>query len=199
MRTLALVLVAFVCLGAVPVAHAATLTDPTVRITTVVPDESPEAPAVVAPSEEPLVVAGVTNLQPDEHLIVVEVWTPTGDVVAVAATDAWTRNGEWAVDLPGLSPGRYVLEAEAAGASATRSLTVSAATPTEMDTPTATRSPTPTRTPSPTPSPTATRSPTPTRTPSPTPSPTAAAGPGPGASGVVTAVLLWSLVASRQS
>jgi hypothetical protein len=193
MRTLALVLALVLAVACLGTAHAATLTDATVRVTAVVPGESSGAATVVAPPDEPLVVAGVTNLQPDENLIVVEVLTPTGDVVAVADTDAWTRDGEWVVDLPGLSPGRYVLEAEAAGASHTLSLTVAATpTPTESPTPTATPTETPTATPTETP----TATPAPTETP--TATPTTAAGPAPGALGVVAALLLGSLAASRR-
>lgn len=152
MRALALVVV--VSLALVPGAHAATLTDSTVRITAVVPDRTPEERAAVVPADEPIVVAGITNLQPDENLILVEVTTGTGDLVAVAETDAWGRDGEWAVDLPGLAPGAYVLKADGGSASDTVVLTVTAPTPTpaeaETPTPTATATPTEAETPTPT-------------------------------------------------
>ncbi|MFB6156317.1 MAG: PGF-CTERM sorting domain-containing protein [Haloferacaceae archaeon] len=196
MRTLSLVVALCLSLALASGAHAVTLTDPTVEITAVVPDRAPDERAVVVPPGEPVVVAGITNLQPDEHLIVVEVTTPTGDVVAVAETDAWDRDGEWVVDLPGLPPGRYVVEADGGGASDTVTLTVAAPTPT----PTEAKTPTSTETGTPTPSPTqtSTPSPSPTQTPTPSPSPTATSVPGFGVVAALAAVAAALLVAARR-
>lgn len=169
-------------------AAAVVLTDSTVRITEVVPDESPaDDEAVVVRPDEPIVVAGITNLQPDDNLIVVEVQTATGDVVAVADTSAWGQDGEWVVDLPPdeLTPGTYVIAAEAAGAADTVSLTVVAETPTPTEAETPTPTPTPTATPTPTPTPTPTLTPTAT----PTPTPTASTGPGLGPSAALAALV----------
>ena len=172
------------------------LTDSSVRITAVIPDESPaDDEAVVTRPDEPIVVAGTTNLQPDDNLIVVDVQTATGDVAAVADTSAWGRDGEWvvALDPQDLSPGRYVIVAEAAGASDTVSLSVLAATPT----PTEAETPPPTPSPSPTPTPTTSPTPSPTPASSPTASPTVTdtTGSGFGATAALVGLAMLAAVA----
>lgn len=194
MRALALALVvALVVFALVPGAHAATLTDSTVQITGIVPDRTPDERAAVVPADEPMVVAGITNLQPDENLIVVEVVTESGDLVAVADTDAWGRDGEWVAALPGLAPGTYFVEADGGSASDTVALTVVAPTPTPTEADTPTPTPTETNTPTPTPTetvtPTATSTPTPTPTSTSTPTPTATSAPGFGAATALAAVV----------
>ena len=155
---------------AVP-AGGATLADATVRITDVVPDRGDDPTATgtaTVPEGEAVIVAGITNLQPDENLIVVELRRAgvSGEVVAVAETSTWGRDGEWAVVFDPLETGAYVVRAEAAGASDNVRIDVRArATPTET-TPVATPTPTET-TPvaTPTPTETATTAATPTGTP----------------------------------
>lgn len=176
-------------------AGAVVLTDPSVRITAVFPDESPADDEAVLPRpDEPIVVAGTTNLQPDDNLILVDVQTTTGHVVAVADTSTWGRDGEWvvALDPENLSPGRYVIVAEAAGASDTVSLTVVAPTPTPTE-----AAPTPTPSPSPTLTPTATPTPSPTPASTPTPAPTAtdSTGPGLGATAALAGLVALAAVA----
>ena len=193
-RVRALALAVVVSLALVPPAHAATLTDSTVRITAVVPDRTPEERAAVVPADEPVVVAGITNLQPDENLILVEVTTRTGDLVAVAETDAWGRDGEWVVDFPGLAPGTYVLEADGGSASDTVALTVVAPTPTPTEAETPTVTPTPTPTEAETPTPTAT--PTPTLTSTASPTATERHTPGFGVPAALAAVVVGLLAAA---
>jgi hypothetical protein len=167
----ALVLVALVVGAGVAVpAGGATLADATVRITDVLPDEGadPTAAATV-PAGETVIVTGITNLQPDENLLVVELRRAGagGAVVAVAETSTWGRDGEWAVVFDPPETGSYVVRAEAAGASdsvrvdvrarPTPTETTPTATPAATATATATTTATATAT---TAAPTATRSPT---------------------------------------
>lgn len=162
------------------------IADAAVRITDVIHDRTPDEPVATVPLGRRVIVAGVTNLQPDENLILVEL-RREGEVVAVEGTSTWGRSGEWVVDFdPGnLTAGEYVLHAEAAGASDAVELRVVAATPTETST--ATPRPTPTGTPRPTVPPTASSTPTPV--------PTAGSGPGLGA--VAALVALATALALR--
>jgi hypothetical protein len=170
----ALVLVVLVVGAGVAVpAGGATLADATVRITDVLPDEGadPTAAATV-PAGETVVVTGITNLRPDENLILVEFRRAGagGAVVAVAETSTWGRDGEWAVVFEPPATGSYVVRAEAAGASDSVRVDVRArATPTET-TPVATPTPTPTATATPSAPATVTTA-APAATPSPTVTP----------------------------
>ncbi|ESS05267.1 MAG: hypothetical protein A07HB70_02308 [uncultured archaeon A07HB70] len=144
--------------GSAAPAGAVVLTDAAVEITAITTDRTDRDGTATLRADDPAVVAGVTNLEPDEHLIVVTVETFDGSVVAVADTSSWGRDGEWVVDLGpvALDPGEYVVEAEAAGTSDVVALTVAAPTPTPADTPTSTAVPTPAPTTAVTASPTAT-------------------------------------------
>lgn len=184
MRVAAPVAVAclLLCVGAcATTAGGVTIADATVRITDVVHDRTPDDRVATVASGRRVVVAGVTNLQPEDNLIVVEVRRTGGDVVAVEDTSTWGRDGAWVVDFEPerFAPGRYVVRAEAAGASDAVELRIVASTPTER--PTATPTPTPTRTPTaePTPTPTLVASATPTPAPTRTATPTDASAPVP--------------------
>lgn len=178
---------------AAPAADIVLNADAMVRITAVVPDRTPDARRATVPAGEDVVIRGITNLQPDDNVMVVEVRRPNGDVVAVADTSRWDRDGEWVVGFgpDELSPGPYVLEAEAAGTSDTVELDVVARTPTPTITPTETPTATATPTTSPTETPTATPTATPTETP--TTTPTAADGPGLGPRSVLVALAVASI------
>jgi hypothetical protein len=188
-----------VLVGSAAPAGAVVLTDTAVEITAVAADRTDRDGAATLHADDPAVVAGVTNLDPDEHLIVVTVETFDGSVVAVADTSSWGRDGEWVVDLGpvSLDPGEYVVEAEAAGASDVVTLTVAAPTPTpaETDTPTPTTAPTPAPTPADTASPTATPTTEPSAT---TGSQTAGHGAGFTALAAVVVFCTAALLAARR-
>ena len=65
-----------------------------------------------------MVVRGLTNLQPDENTVFVEVAEgPSADAFDLAATETWGADGVWqvALDTDGVEPGTYTVEAEASG------------------------------------------------------------------------------------
>ncbi|USZ68397.1 hypothetical protein NGM10_01335 [Halorussus salilacus] len=62
-----------------------------------------------------MVVQGLTNRQPDDNTITVEVIDgPSADDFDSAATDEWDRTGVWSVNLSteGIEPGTYTLEVD---------------------------------------------------------------------------------------
>ncbi|MFC7080535.1 hypothetical protein [Halorussus caseinilyticus] len=64
---------------------------------------------------ETMVVRGVTNRRPDDNTITVEVIDgPSAADFDSAATDEWSRNGIWSVNLSteGIEPGTYTLEVD---------------------------------------------------------------------------------------
>ena len=142
-------------------------------------------------------VSGVTNRDPDNTVIIVELRRNNGEVVRVATDEQWDESGEWrvTVELGDVEAGSYVIEASTGDETDIRELTVVAATPTPTVTPdmTPTPTPTPTATPTPTPTPTpVSQTPTATQTITATPSPTQTAE-TPGFN-IVTAVIAVGVV-----
>jgi hypothetical protein len=125
--------------------------------------------------DETIRVAGVTNLRPDENVIVVEVRNEALEVVAVASTDGWGYDGRWnvTVDLTGLPTGTYTVIADDGHGTDRETIQVVGATATPTPESTATSTPEPTATSTPestaTPTPESTVTSTETRTPSPVP------------------------------
>jgi hypothetical protein len=66
---------------------------------------------------ETVFLSGLTNLQPDDHAVIVDVLNDDFERVATATADRWEMDGVWTVELntTGLEPGRYTVEATAAG------------------------------------------------------------------------------------
>ena len=138
-------------------------------------------------------VSGVTNRDPDNTVIIVELRRNNGEVVRVATDEQWDESGEWRVtiELGDVEAGSYVIEASTGDETDIRELTVVAATPTPTVTPDMTPTPTPTATPTPTPTPVS-QTPTATQTITATPSPTQTAE-TPGFN-IVTAVIAVGVV-----
>ena len=138
-------------------------------------------------------VSGVTNRDPDNTVIIVELRRNNGEVVRVATDDQWDESGEWRVtiELGDVEAGSYVIEASTGDETDIRELTVVAATPTPTVTPDMTPTPTPTATPTATPTPVS-QTPTATQTITATPSPTQTAE-TPGFN-IVTAVIAVGVV-----
>lgn len=136
-------------------------------------------------------VSGVTNRDPDNTVIIVELRRNNGEVVRVATDDQWDESGEWrvTVELGDVEAGSYVIEASTGDETDIRELTVVAATPTPTVTPDMTPTPTPTPTATPTP---VSQTPTATQTITATPSPTQTAE-TPGFN-IVTAVIAVGVV-----
>lgn len=136
-------------------------------------------------------VSGVTNRDPDNTVIIVELRRNNGEVVRVATDDQWDESGEWRVtiELGDVEAGSYVIEASTGDETDIRELTVVAATPTPTVTPDMTPTPTPTPTATPTP---VSQTPTATQTITATPSPTQTAE-TPGFN-IVTAVIAVGVV-----
>jgi hypothetical protein len=136
-------------------------------------------------------VSGVTNRDPDNTVIIVELRRNNGEVVRVATDEQWDESGEWRVtiELGDVEAGSYVIEASTGDETDIRELTVVAATPTPTVTPDMTPTPTPTATPTPTP---VSQTPTATQTITATPSPTQTAE-TPGFN-IVTAVIAVGVV-----
>lgn len=140
-------------------------------------------------------VSGVTNRDPDNTVIIVELRRNNGEVVRVATDEQWDESGEWRVtiELGDVEAGSYVIEASTGDETDIRELTVVAATPTPTVTPDMTPTPTPTPTATPTPTPTpVSQTPTATQTITATPSPTQTAE-TPGFN-IVTAVIAVGVV-----
>lgn len=140
-------------------------------------------------------VSGVTNRDPDNTVIIVELRRNNGEVVRVATDEQWDESGEWRVtiELGDVEAGSYVIEASTGDETDIRELTVVAATPTPTVTPDMTPTPTPTPTPTATPTPTpVSQTPTATQTITATPSPTQTAE-TPGFN-IVTAVIAVGVV-----
>ena len=140
-------------------------------------------------------VSGVTNRDPDNTVIIVELRRNNGEVVRVATDDQWDESGEWRVtiELGDVEAGSYVIEASTGDETDIRELTVVAATPTPTVTPDMTPTPTPTPTATPTATPTpVSQTPTATQTITATPSPTQTAE-TPGFN-IVTAVIAVGVV-----
>jgi cell division septation protein DedD len=138
-------------------------------------------------------VSGVTNRDPDNTVIIVELRRNNGEVVRVATDEQWDESGEWRVtiELGDVEAGSYVIEASTGDETDIRELTVVAATPTPTVTPDMTPTPTPTPTATPTPTPVS-QTPTATQTITATPSPTQTAE-TPGFN-IVTAVIAVGVV-----
>ena len=138
-------------------------------------------------------VSGVTNRDPDNTVIIVELRRNNGEVVRVATDEQWDESGEWrvTVELGDVEAGSYVIEASTGDETDIRELTVVAATPTPTVTPDMTPTPTPTATPTATPTPVS-QTPTATQTITATPSPTQTAE-TPGFN-IVTAVIAVGVV-----
>jgi cell division septation protein DedD len=136
-------------------------------------------------------VSGVTNRDPDNTVIIVELRRNNGEVVRVATDEQWDESGEWRVtiELGDVEAGSYVIEASTGDETDIRELTVVAATPTPTVTPDMTPTPTPTPTATPTP---VSQTPTATQTITATPSPTQTAE-TPGFN-IVTAVIAVGVV-----
>ncbi len=140
-------------------------------------------------------VSGVTNRDPDNTVIIVELRRNNGEVVRVATDEQWDESGEWRVtiELGDVEAGSYVIEASTGDETDIRELTVVAATPTPTVTPDMTPTPTPTPTATPTATPTpVSQTPTATQTITATPSPTQTAE-TPGFN-IVTAVIAVGVV-----
>jgi hypothetical protein len=140
-------------------------------------------------------VSGVTNRDPDNTVIIVELRRNNGEVVRVATDEQWDESGEWrvTVELGDVEAGSYVIEASTGDETDIRELTVVAATPTPTVTPDMTPTPTPTPTATPTATPTpVSQTPTATQTITATPSPTQTAE-TPGFN-IVTAVIAVGVV-----
>ncbi|MFB6068555.1 MAG: PGF-CTERM sorting domain-containing protein [Halobacterium sp.] len=86
-----------------------------------------------------LTVEGMTNLRPDEHVIVVELRNEGGDVAAAVSADRWSYDGTWnvTVDTSGFAPGAYTVVAD--DGYDTDFATVRLVRPTETPSPTPTR------------------------------------------------------------
>ena len=63
---------------------------------------------------ETMVVAGSTNLRPDDNSITVEVLDEDGDSLVISSTDEWETDGQWSasVDTGDLEPGTYTVESD---------------------------------------------------------------------------------------
>jgi hypothetical protein len=146
MRRETLLLAAVLAVAGVPVA-AATGTE----IRHVPPAGSDAEGVNPVPLGDPMVVEGVTILQPAENAITVDLYDD-GDLVASSATDEWGRDGVWRVELDTtrLSTGTYRLVAddgvEVDGVTV-RIVPAATATPTETPATASTPTPTPTATP----------------------------------------------------
>lgn len=143
-----------------------------------------------------MVVEGVTNRQPEDNTIVVEL-SNDDTTVDLASTEDWnTQNGRWSVtlDTSDAATGTYTVEADDGDSSDTAEVELVA----ELATPTATPTETPTATPTATPTPMPTATPTPTPTATPTPTPTESGGPGFGAVVAALALLATALLAVRR-
>ncbi|WP_276301671.1 hypothetical protein [Halorussus lipolyticus] len=93
--------------------------EPTTRITTVAPQSQfgPEGIYGITEGEQ-MVVAGFTNLRPDDNTIRVEaIEGPSAGRFPTVWTHDWNTDGNWAVtlDTDGLEPGVYTLTVEADG------------------------------------------------------------------------------------
>lgn len=66
---------------------------------------------------ETVFLSGLTNLRPDDHAIIIDVLNDDFERVATATADRWEMDGVWTVELntTGLKPGKYTVEATAAG------------------------------------------------------------------------------------
>jgi|GEM_PF-1243172 len=108
-------------------------------------------------------VSGVTNRDPDNAVIIVELRRDGGDIVTVASDEQWGESGEWRVtiELGDIEPGSYTIEASTGDETDIKAVNIVASTPT----PTATPDMTPTATPTATSTSTSTPTPTPTQTP----------------------------------
>jgi hypothetical protein len=107
-------------------------------------------------------VSGVTNRDPDNAVIIVELRRDGGDIVTVASDEQWGESGEWRVtiELGDIEPGSYTIEASTGDETDIKAVNIVASTPT----PTATPDMTPTATPTATSTSTSTSTPTPTPT-----------------------------------
>lgn len=144
------------------------LTQTNVEIESV--NENQSAQTVTAGSE--FTVGGVTNRDPDNTVIIVELRRDNGEIVSVATDEQWNESGEWRVNIQigDVEPGSYTIEASTGDNIDVRDITVIAATPTPTTTPDMTPTPTPasTSTATLTPTPTPVVTPTTTTTSSPT-------------------------------
>ncbi|WP_338740128.1 HVO_2072 family ArtA-dependent S-layer glycoprotein [Haloplanus salilacus] len=152
--------------------------------------------------DDTMVVAGTTNLRPDDNSITVELSTDEGDSVALSTTDEWGYDGQYMVslELDDVQTGTYELVADDAFNEDVESVEIvqnrQTATPEPTDTPEPTATDTPEPTATDTPEPTATDTPEPTDTA--TATPTEGGGPGFGAVIAVIALLAAALLATRR-
>ncbi|WP_338740363.1 HVO_2072 family ArtA-dependent S-layer glycoprotein [Haloplanus salilacus] len=150
--------------------------------------------------DDTMVVAGTTNLRPDDNSITVELSTDEGDSVALSTTDEWGYDGQYMVslELDDVQTGTYELVADDAFNEDVESVEIvqnrQTATPEPTDTPEPTATDTPEPTATDTPEPTATDTPEPTDT----ATPTEGGGPGFGAVIAVIALLAAALLATRR-
>jgi major cell surface glycoprotein (TIGR04216 family) len=83
--------------------------------------------AFTVETNDTISVSGVTNRQPDDTTIMVEVIEgPSASSLDIASTDAWGTDGQWSVEIPteGVETGNYTVEASVGGNSDIRSFQV---------------------------------------------------------------------------
>jgi len=83
--------------------------------------------AFTVETNDTISVSGVTNRQPDDTTIMVEVIEgPSASSPDIASTDAWGTDGQWSVEIPteGVETGNYTVEASVGGNSDIRSFQV---------------------------------------------------------------------------
>ncbi|RXK46165.1 HVO_2072 family ArtA-dependent S-layer glycoprotein [Halorientalis pallida] len=78
-------------------------------------------------TNDTMTVSGVTNRQPDDNTITVEVIEgPSASALDIESTEEWGTDGQWSVVIPteGVEPGNYTVEASVGGNSDIRSFQV---------------------------------------------------------------------------
>ncbi|WP_170845562.1 HVO_2072 family ArtA-dependent S-layer glycoprotein, partial [Halorientalis persicus] len=78
-------------------------------------------------TNDTMMVSGVTNRQPDDNTVTVEVIDgPSSSGFDIESTDVWGTDGQWSVEIPveGVEPGNYTVEASVGGNTDIRSFQV---------------------------------------------------------------------------
>jgi len=83
-------------------------------IDSVYPEEAQADGVNPVATGETMVVAGSTNLRPDDNSVTVEVLNEDGESLQISSTDQWENNGQWSatVDTSDLEPGTYTVESD---------------------------------------------------------------------------------------
>ncbi|WP_148415077.1 HVO_2072 family ArtA-dependent S-layer glycoprotein [Haloferax sp. KTX1] len=90
------------------------LSESSTSIDSIYPDAAEAAGINPVATGETMVIAGSTNLKPDDNTISIEVTSEDGTSVALEDTDEWTNDGQWMVeiDTTDFETGTYTVEAD---------------------------------------------------------------------------------------